>query len=221
MKLLKTLKGFTMIELLVVITLIGILAIAVLSALNPIEQINKARDARKRADSAQLLSAIDRYFASNEQFPWNNFDDYSASVDVAFAGSGEMVGVGLCGTSDTTDGDASGAGASGCANITTEPGYLISTQELKAQFAKRDYFATTALDADKLYIYKGLNEPSVSICFVPGSKATRDTWSAADTGLKDLAIVGGVPTQVEVCVKASEPDWSDVTDACMVCIPEE
>ena len=58
-------KGFTLIELLVVITLIGILAVAVLSALNPIEQINKARDAGKRADSSQLLEALDRYFASN------------------------------------------------------------------------------------------------------------------------------------------------------------
>src|SRR3990170_6632158 len=90
-------SGFTLIELLVVITLIGVLAVAVLSALNPIEQINKARDAGKRADASQLLTAVDRYFASNEKFPWNNFTDHAASVDVAFAGTGEMIGIGVCG----------------------------------------------------------------------------------------------------------------------------
>lgn len=215
-------KGFTLIELLVVITLIGILAIAVLSALNPIEQINKARDARKRGDSAQLMQAIDRYFASNEKFPWNNFDDYKASVDLLFAGTAEMVGVGVCGTATPTDGDASGAGSGGCANLDTTPGYLISTQELKAQFGKRDYFKTTALGTDKLYVYKAANEPSISICFVPASRATRDTWDDTDTALKDLAVSGtGVPTQVEVCTKTAEPDWKDVTDACFVCLPEE
>jgi prepilin-type N-terminal cleavage/methylation domain-containing protein len=217
----KKFPGFTLIELLVVITLIGILAIAVLSALNPIEQINKARDAGKRADSSQLLTAIDRYFASNEKFPWNNFTNYSASVDLAFSGTADLIGIGVCGSSDLSDGDVTGAGSGGCANLSTTPGHLISTQELKAQFGKRDYFKGTALEADKLYLFKEANEPSVSICFVPASRATRDTWDDVDTSLKDLAITAGVPTQVDVCTKASEPDWSDVTDVCMVCIPEE
>jgi len=209
-------KGFTLIELLVVITLIGILAVAVLSALNPIEQINKARDAGKRADSSQLLEALDRYFASNEKFPWNNYSDYSASVDVAFAGTGEMVGVGVCGNGVLTDGDADGSGAGGC----TDDGFLISTQELKAQFEKRPYFKSTVLDADKLYLFKALNEPSVSICFIPSSKATRDTADDATTALKDLGIAGGVPTQVAAC-GAMPADWSDLSQACFVCIPEE
>ncbi|MFC1627421.1 type II secretion system protein [Patescibacteria group bacterium] len=209
-------KGFTLIELLVVITLIGILAIAVLSALNPIEQINKARDASKRADAAQLLKAADRYFASNEQFPWNNYDDYNTSVDLEFAATADMVGVGVCGNADTTDGDATNSDTGGCAEV----GYLISSQELKSQFTKRDYFKSTALDADKLYLYKALNEASTSVCFIPASKATRDTADATNTALKDLGIAGGVPTQVEPCA-AAPTDWSDITDACFVCIPEE
>ena len=210
-------KGFTLIELLVVITLIGILAIAVLSALNPIEQINKARDARKRADAAQLLKAMDRYFASNEKFPWNNYTDYSASVDLEWASTGEMIGNGLCGDATVTDNaEATNSDTGGCA----ESGYLVTTQELKAQFEKRDYFKSTALEADKLYIYKALNEPSTSVCFIPASKATRDTADDADTALKDLGVTGGVPTQVVAC-SATPTDWSDVTDACYVCIPEE
>ena len=210
-------KGFTLIELLVVITLIGILAIAVLSALNPIEQINKARDARKRADSAQLLKAMDRYFASNEKFPWNNYTDYSASVDLEWASTGEMIGNGLCGDATVTDNaEATNSDTGGC----VESGYLVTTQELKAQFEKRDYFKSTALEADKLYIYKALNEPSTFVCFVPASKATRDTADDTDTALKDLSVAGGVPTEVIAC-SAAPTDWSDVTDACFVCIPEE
>jgi len=215
-------KGFTLIELLVVITLIGILAIAVLSALNPIEQINKARDARKRADASQLLKAIDRYFASNERFPWNNYTAYNASVDVAFSGTGELVGAGLCDTAGGgTTGNEDASAAGGCA----ASGVLVTGQELKSQFGKRDYFKSAALPGDKLYVYKALNDPSVSVCFIPGSKAARDT---ADqpliTTLKDLG-VGGTPTgpsQIIAC--AGDPDaidWSDITDACYVCIPEE
>jgi prepilin-type N-terminal cleavage/methylation domain-containing protein len=64
--------GFTMIELLVVIAVIGVLAVAVLSSINPIEQINKGRDTRKRSNAAQLINAIDRFYAINEMYPWND-----------------------------------------------------------------------------------------------------------------------------------------------------
>lgn len=221
-------KGFTLIELLVVITLIGVLAVAVLSALNPIEQINKARDAAKRADSSQVLAAMDRYFASNEKFPWNNYSTHNTSVDVAFAGTAEMIGNGICGDGDETDDGTAGnalddsfTDTGGC----TENGYLVNTQELKAQFGKRAYFKSTALDADKLYIYKAAAEPSVSICFIPASKATRDKADDANTPLKDLAVDGnGVPQQVAECDTADPPtgtEWADPTTACFVCIPEE
>lgn len=212
-------RGFTLIELLVVITLIGVLAVAVLSALNPIEQINKAKDAGKRADASQLLTAIDRYFASNEKFPWNNFSAYNTSVDVAYAGTGALVGTGVCDTAGGgTTGNEDGSGAAGCA----DDGLLITTQELKSQFGKRPYFRNTVLPTERLYIYKAINEPSVSVCFIPASRATRDTWDDTDTSLKDLGIgAGGVPTQVAVCPSAAAPDWTDIQDACFVCIPEE
>lgn len=63
-------KGFTMIELLVVIAVIGVLAVAVLSAINPIEQINKGRDTGRRSDAGEVLSAIDRFYASLGWYPW-------------------------------------------------------------------------------------------------------------------------------------------------------
>jgi len=212
-------KGFTLIELLVVITLIGILAIAVLSALNPIEQINKARDARKRADSSQLLKAIDRYFASNERFPWNNYTDYASGVGLEWAATAEMIGNGVCGDTTVTDNaKAVNPDAGGCA----EGGYLVTTQELKKQFGKRDYFKSSVLIADKLYVFKPEDDPSVSVCFIPNSKATRDTADdlIPPTTLKDLDITGGLPTGVDVCA-GMPTSWSDLDEACFVCIPEE
>jgi len=62
--------GFTMIELLIVIAVLGVLATAVLSAINPIEQINRGRDTGSRSDSEQLLSAFDRYYTTQELYPW-------------------------------------------------------------------------------------------------------------------------------------------------------
>ncbi|MCJ7793044.1 MAG: prepilin-type N-terminal cleavage/methylation domain-containing protein [Candidatus Marinimicrobia bacterium] len=68
-------KGFTMIELLIVIAVLGVLAIAVLAAINPIEQINRGRDTGSRSDAEQLLSAIDRYNASQMIWPWQGAAD--------------------------------------------------------------------------------------------------------------------------------------------------
>lgn len=62
-------KGFTLIEMLIVIAVIGVLAVAVLSAINPVEQMRKARDTRRRSNAAELLNALERYYATNEEYP--------------------------------------------------------------------------------------------------------------------------------------------------------
>ena len=61
-------SGFTLIEMLIVIAVIGVLAVAVLSAINPIEQMRKARDTRRRSNAAELLNALERYYATNEDY---------------------------------------------------------------------------------------------------------------------------------------------------------
>ncbi len=225
-------KGFTLIELLVVITLIGILAVAVLSAINPIEQINKAKDAGKRADASQLISALDRYFASNLKFPWNNYlaPDGIDSIDAAFIASAKAVGVGVCTSWDNADAtDNTQSDASGCTPFDTDHyGYLIETQELKSQFAKRSYFkddATTGV-TEQLYVIKQEGDPSVSVCFVPQSKAVRDTWDDLDdatkiTKLKDLSIADGLPTVIEQWDREDAPDYTALETSAFVCIPEE
>ncbi len=219
-------KGFTLIELLVVITLIGILAVAVLSAINPIEQINKARDAGRRADAAQILKSLDRYFASTEEFPWNNtsWSDSVTPISAEFLGRASMNGVGICG--GDVDVPASGAhvteatGANGC----LYDGLLIATEELKGQFTKRKAFRTNPAAEDKFYLVKIANDPSVSVCFVPSSKATRSKWEAETGQLKSLALTGDLPTTVQDCTiqfPSSEPTWLDNATSCYVCIPEE
>lgn len=228
-------KGFTLIELLVVITLIGILAVAVLSAINPIEQINKARDAGKRADSSQLISALDRYFASNLKFPWNNYTSHILTDD-AFSGNVRAVGVGVCTDAQVADATLENSDASGCTPTVdtgvNHYGYLIETQELKSQFAKRNYFKSspTLPTSDKLFVIKLAGDPSVSVCFVPQSKAMRDTWddvsgATSITKLKQLTWVGAgedaVATAIAPWPVETEPDYTDITLSAFVCLPEE
>jgi len=216
-------KGFTLIELLVVITLIGILAIAVLSALNPIEQINKARDARKRADSAQILQAIDRYFASNEKFPWNNYADPGTNINLGFGASAHVVGVGVCGQSGSVNAMDVNSTETGCSQVDGDEGFLIATEELKNQFTKRDYFKVGDAydDFSRLWIFKEDSDPSVNVCFVPSSKATQDTWDAIDGSLKDLSFSGDEVTALDDC--DTLPDWAStsIEGVCFVCLPEE
>ena len=83
--------GFTMIELLVVIAIIGILAVAVLSAINPVEQLNKGSDTGARADAAELLGGVERYYAVQEKYPWavtrTTAPTWTADVDAFTSGT--------------------------------------------------------------------------------------------------------------------------------------
>jgi type II secretion system protein G len=60
-------QGFTLIELLVVISIIGLLASVVLVSLNGAR--SKARDARRKADLAQLSKALEMYATDYGGYP--------------------------------------------------------------------------------------------------------------------------------------------------------
>ncbi len=62
------LKGFTLIELIVVIGIVAILAAIVIVAVNPARQFAQARNTQRRSDITALLDAIHQYAAD----PSNN-----------------------------------------------------------------------------------------------------------------------------------------------------
>jgi len=63
-------NGFTLIELLIVIALLGALAIGLIGALDPFEQLKKGTDTGTRNTVSEVHSAIIRYYALKNFFPW-------------------------------------------------------------------------------------------------------------------------------------------------------
>jgi len=144
--------GFTMIELLIVIAVLGILAIAVLATINPIEQINRGRDTGSRGDAEQLLSAIDRYNATQGLWPWQI--DTDAEAGVTWGQVTEVADDDSCLLLDklAQGGDTCDSGA----------------DEIKAAFATR----LNASNYNQLYMeYSGGSGDSLYICFSPQSGA--------------------------------------------------
>jgi prepilin-type N-terminal cleavage/methylation domain-containing protein len=164
-------SGFTMIELLVVIAVIGVLAVAVLSSINPIEQINKGRDTRTRSDAAQLINAVDRFFAIHEVYPWN-LDSEDGTYEAA---EEEYI-------TEFEQAEAAGEAAWGWLDR------LVSTAEVKEGFTNR------LVNDDSLYIYKSDEaNATMYVCFEPTSQAfTLDAERNCTDGTTpaDLEIAG-------------------------------
>lgn len=195
--------GFTLVELLIVIGLLGAIALIVIAAINPIEQANRARDTRFKSDGAQLISAIDRYFASRQSFPWVPVIVTNNDSPFGFV-SATNYGVGICDNPEVE----------GC----EADGFLLDTDELKSEFRNRDFVDTT-VEADMLYIGKASEtSSSVYACFVPASKATRQ--KACDEEKVYTLNADGTRTDVppETCGPAVGTDWT--TNLWSVCVPE-
>lgn len=155
-----------MIELLIVIAVLGVLAVAVLSAINPIEQINRGRDTGSRSDAEQLLSAIDRYNASQNIWPWQDDTDDSAAVPFT----------------PITETAPKGKTCSMLKNLgkDTEDTNCPGSDELKSSFVER----ITNPKTNALYIeYGGMPGDSVYVCFNPqsGSFAAEAAKRCEDT----------------------------------------
>lgn len=198
---LKIKAGFTLVELLIVIGLLGAVALIVIAAINPIEQANRVRDTRFKSDGSQLISAIDRYFAARQEFPWvtaGEAADNDASYGFVSAGT---QGVGICGTDCTTD------------------GVLITNDELKPEFRNRDFIKAHSGtdDSKKLFIGKEAGaSQSVYACYIPAAKSTRQK-AVAEGKVYTISTTNGTRSTTTAC-DAENANW--VTSGCYVCIPE-
>jgi prepilin-type N-terminal cleavage/methylation domain-containing protein len=165
--------GFTMIELLIVISILGFLAVAVLAAINPIEQINRGKDTGSRSDAEQLLSSIDRYYASNGYYPWTigptDVQTGTSAAGNAAAGSGVQV------LFNTTVNPLDETGCSWAAKLTSGDALVAGcngANELKATFTTRVMHPT---NYNTLQVYnRGNQGDSTYICFQPKSKQFLD-----------------------------------------------
>ncbi len=206
--------GFTLVELLIVIALIAILSVAVLATINPIEQTNKARDAQFKNDAAEVLGALERYYASQNAYPWNNGvgTTVASGSKVALASTDSAFGV-------------LGLGSSGAGSA----GVLITTSELKSSFMGKDPFKTGANSVDLMYVYNnGLD--SNYVCFIPKATANRMTGGAPNPDLKCLTVGTGsaaVLADVDGTACQNVADWSTTTatepsssQANLMCVPE-
>jgi len=176
-------KGFTLVELLIVIALISILSVAVLATINPIEQSNKAKDSTTQNDAAEVMNAYERYYTVKNTYPWMDTDN-SATVttyDGAWIGTSRMIGAGLCGA----NGVNSAIPTTDCTTY-DENGSLISTDELKSSFLKKGY--TSLVTGDPNFNTDGMNNlwvvkkdaasgNSVYVCYIPKAKSNRTKGS--------------------------------------------
>lgn len=196
-----------MIELLIVIAVLGILAVAVLAAINPIEQINRGRDTGSRSDSEQLISGIDRFYASKGYYPWT-VGAASLNTSTYDVTPGFVV---LDDPAITLGGDA----VDMFANLSTG-----GASELKGAFVSR----VTKTGNNYLSIYNdGVSSSSTYVCFLPKSNAFKEeAWDRCSnddhTGLDNL------PTDMppEACPDTSACSTAQTADdavGCYICLP--
>jgi len=167
--------GFTMIELLVVIAVIGVLAVAVISSINPIEQINKGRDTRTRSDAAQLINAVDRFYATQEKYPWNDGDFACGETPCSQALSAAQESPAMAFPAGTTTeicvAEDAVPGMNACKIDDTYGAWLyglVSTSEVKESFVSRIQAQSTYA----IYVYKEAGaDATLYACFQPSSKA--------------------------------------------------
>lgn len=212
-------KGFTLVELLIVIALLGVIATIVIAAINPIEQANRASDAGMKADASQMISAIQRYYTTHNQYPWqaascatNGGTQCQVTSDAGFPFvTADDASVGLCGASGTA------------CKTTANKGELISSLELQTQFLSKGWVGATSFDA-KLRIGKASGASSaVYACWIPKSNSNRQNLvNSASTSNKMVDITSftsaGVPSASTACTTPNDPNWA--LSKCFECVPE-
>jgi prepilin-type N-terminal cleavage/methylation domain-containing protein len=190
-------KGFTLIELLIVIAVLGILAVAVLSAINPIEQINRSRDTGSKSDSEQLISAIDRFYASSGYYPW------AADADSDNTELDPLVEID---TADQTFG-------------TDAEEMLTRLSDAESGELKSSYIQRIVGGANKLSIYNlGTQGSSTYVCFVPKSASMRtEAWNRCEETSANLPT--DFPADACPATACTDAAAASAATACYICLP--
>jgi prepilin-type N-terminal cleavage/methylation domain-containing protein len=221
-------KGFTLVELLIVIALIAILSVAVLATINPIEQANKANDSTVQNDAAEIMNAYERYYASQQKYPWQIFTGGTPIGAAAAVGlRSDSYGFGICsGASTVAALQASEAvgKAVACSASDAVPNLLISSSELKDSFAGKNefqgLFKATPVTQDALWTLKEANANSIYVCYIPKANANR----IDSTKMRCINTTTGVISKVGGTCSATVEDWDtpvvDGTQAMYRCVPE-
>lgn len=202
-------KAFTLVELLIVITLIAILSVAVLATLNPIEQTNKARDSQFKNDAAEVLSAHERYFASQNAYAWNSGSGTTIPAGTAQVMRGNVPMFGVVGTAFVN-------------HVGTTDSPLVQTSEIKTSFLNKAPFKDNAKPVDMFYAYTDGTDTNY-VCFFPKAKANRTGEQGGKLKCLDTGAMTISP-QSATCILPTT--WVDATlapsatVANMMCVPE-
>jgi prepilin-type N-terminal cleavage/methylation domain-containing protein len=217
-------QGFTLVELLIVIALLGVIATIVIAAINPIEQANKARDAGYKNDASELVSAIQRYYASQSNFPWTTLNP-ATTADAAFGWvSADSITVGLCAAAGTA-----------CQSAAASPAPLIGSYELQTSFLSKAWIGAGS-QSDRLFIGKATGSSSgVYVCWIPKANSNRQTLitscaagSTVSCKMANLTIAGGftsagTPSYTGGCTTPTDAAWAPTGSnlpSCAECVPE-
>lgn len=136
-------KGFTLLELLIVIGILGILAAALIATIDPFQQIKKAQDANLENLATEFVQATTSYYTNHSALPWD---------DTANGGAG-------CNGGTTT------LDKTQLSTLTTCVTQLTTEGELKSGFANQQGLTN-------LYVTNPANSSGTTIvCFQPQSSA--------------------------------------------------
>ncbi|MDD4937705.1 MAG: type II secretion system protein [Candidatus Shapirobacteria bacterium] len=205
-------KGFTLVELLIVIALIAILSVAVLATINPIEQSNKARDAKFKNDAAEVLSAYERYYTSQTSYPWMDVETNPTDLvqtTVVFASDDAHFGV-------VRDAAAVGDGTGGL---------LIDSSELKSSFLGKESYTADLEEENRMYVYHNGSTNDNYVCFHPKAAANRVLIQGTSASLKCIDVDNAVINDYgengcAVPIAGWDASAVSAANANLVCVPE-
>lgn len=218
-----TVRGFTLVELLIVIALLGVIATIVIAAINPIEQANRASDAGLKSDSSQIVSAIQRYYATHDVFPWNTAAcGTNGGTQCLYGGTHSVDDAFPFLRADDPSAGICGAVPASC-KTSAVMGELIAALELQKTFLNKSWINASS-NQYRLWVGKAQGASSgVFVCWSPKSNSNRQVLIASKTTSNKLYDAtqaftsSGLPA-AGACSTVNDTAWT--TGACVECVPE-